>query len=341
MTAPGRSLWRDPRIGLGVLITLLAVAWSLRGIDLAAFGAALASAKLGLVVPGSLACHAAALGIRSLRWRHLAAGVGPLPLRVAYRATAIRFMGNNLFPFRLGELAGAWFAARDAGGSPAAWFGTIVLERAFDMAAVMSLAAFLLIGHIEVPPLLRVLAFVPILGIAALRIWPRVFLGVAGALLARLPGPLGARARGLLEHVAAGLSGIRDVRGLALVLLHTAVLWGGAATLPFYLAQHAFGIELGSFAADYVAALQTMVGVGIAVALPQAPGFVGVYHFACREILTALGVPGAMALAVGTLAHALFWLSITALGLLALRGSRASLAEAVQGASAGGDPKRP
>ena len=38
----------------------------------------------------------------------------------------------------------------------------------------------------------------------------------------------------------------------------------------------------------------------IAVALPQAPGFVGVYHFACREVLTALGVPKTTALAVVT-----------------------------------------
>jgi hypothetical protein len=73
-----------------------------------------------------------------------------------------------------------------------------------------------------------------------------------------------------------------------------------------------------------------MLGVGIAVALPQAPGFVGVYHFACREILTSLGVAKTTALAIGTLAHAIFWLSITAFGLIALRGSRASFGDAVR-----------
>jgi uncharacterized membrane protein YbhN (UPF0104 family) len=82
-----------------------------------------------------------------------------------------------------------------------------------------------------------------------------------------------------------------------------------------------------------VGALTTMVGVGVAVALPQAPGFVGVYHAACVAVLVALGVPKPQALAVGTLAHATFWVSITGFGLIALRGMRTSLAETLRGAS--------
>jgi uncharacterized membrane protein YbhN (UPF0104 family) len=335
MTQSQRSRWRDPRLALGLAVTALAVWWSFRGVDLRALGAALAGADLRVAAPGSLACYAASLWVRALRWRHLAAAVGELPHGVAYRATAIRFMGNNLFPFRLGEFAGAWFAARDAGGSAAAWFGTIVLERAFDMAAIMSLAVFLVAEHIELPLAVRGIAFVPILGVAALRLWPAPFVTTArGVATALLPAGLAARALALVEHIVAGLSGIRDARGLALVIWHTALQWGVAATLPFYLAQRAFAVSLGSVTEDYIAALKTMVGVGVAVALPQAPGFLGVYHFACREVLSALGVPAATALGVGTLAHALFWLSITGLGLLALRGSRGSLAEAVRSVTA-------
>jgi uncharacterized membrane protein YbhN (UPF0104 family) len=78
-----------------------------------------------------------------------------------------------------------------------------------------------------------------------------------------------------------------------------------------------------------------MVGVGVAVALPQAPGFVGVYHAACVAVLVALGVAKPQALAVGTLTHALFWTSLTAFGLIALRGTRTSLAAALRGAARG------
>jgi len=199
------------------------------------------------------------------------------------------------------------------------------------MAAIMSLAVFLVAEHIDLPLAVRAVGFVPILGVAALRLWPAPFVAIArGVAQAVLPAGLASRALGLVEHIVAGLSGIRSARGLALVIWHTALLWGAAATLPFYLAQRAFAVSLGSFTEDYLAALKTMVGVGVAVALPQAPGFLGVYHFACRSVLSALGVPATTALGVGTLSHALFWLSITGLGLLALRGSRASLREAVR-----------
>jgi glycosyltransferase 2 family protein len=291
----------------------------------------LAGADFVVVVLPSFACFFASLWVRALRWQHLAAGMGALPLAPAYRATAIRFMANNLFPLRLGEFAGAWVVARDVGGSPAAWFGTIVLERAFDMAAIMSLAIFLVADRIELGAF-RYAAFIPMLGIAALRLWPKQLLGVGHAVTrALLPAKLAGRLGALIDHVVAGLGGIRDARGLALVIGHTVLLWGVISPLPFLLAQRSLGVELGGIHADFLGALMTMVGVGVAVALPQAPGFVGVYHVACVTVLSALGVPPTLALAVGTLAHAMFWLSINLLGLLALRGTQASLSDALRG----------
>jgi uncharacterized membrane protein YbhN (UPF0104 family) len=325
----------DPRLALGAVISVAAVWFAFRNVPLGHLARTLAGADLWLAIAPSAAAYLASLWVRALRWRHLAAGVGELPLSAAYRATAIRFMVNNLFPFRLGELVGPWVVSREVGGSAAAWFGTIVLERAFDMAAIMSLAIFLIADRIELGAF-RVVAFVPMLGIAALRLWPTPLLRLARATLTRvLPARAAPRAVGLVEGIVGGLAGIRDARGLCFVILHTLLLWVVVSTLPFYCAQRSLGVELGSLRGDLAGALMTMVGVGVAVALPQAPGFVGVYHAACVAVLVALGVPKTDALAVGTLAHALFWVSITAFGLLALRGTRSSLGDALRGASGG------
>jgi len=336
MKQPTGRYWLDPRVAAGVLVTALALWWAFRGVPFGELWRTLAGADLWLAVLPSVACYWASLWVRALRWQQLAAGVGALPLAPAYRATAIRFMANNLFPLRLGEFAGAWVVSRDVGGSAAAWFGTIVLERAFDMAAIMSLALFLVAGLFDLG-LLRFVAFVPILGIAALRLWPGLFLRMGhGVTRALLPARLAARAADLLDQIVAGLGGLRDARGVALAVAYTALLWAFVATIPFLVAQKALGVELGSLRADFMGALMTMVGVGVAVALPQAPGFVGLYHAACMTVLVALGVPQTQALAVGTLAHALFWVSITGFGLLALRGSHASLRAALRGGEING-----
>jgi hypothetical protein len=327
----GSRRWLDPRVAIGLAITALALWWASRNVAFAELWEALAGADLWVVLLPSAACYYAALWLRVLRWRQLAAGLGELPYRPAYRATAIRFMVNNLLPLRVGELAGAFVVARDVGGSPAAWFGTIVVERAFDSAAIMSLAVLLVGEHIELGSL-RFLAFAPLAAIVALRIWPNALLGLGLRVVSALmPQRVAARATRLLQKLAEGLSGIRSARGLALVLLHTCLLWGLSATVPYLLAMRSLGIDLGGPSTDYLVALTVMVGVGVAVALPQAPGFLGVYHLACVAILSAFGVPQATALAFGTLAHAVFWVSITAFGLIALRGGKGSLADALRG----------
>ena len=81
----------------------------------------------------------------------------------------------------------------------------------------------------------------------------------------------------------------------------------------------ALGIDLGAPERTLSAGFVTLTAVGIAVALPSAPGFLGPYHLAAREALRRFGVSEELALAVGTLSHAVFWVTTTAIGLAVLR----------------------
>ena len=63
----------------------------------------------------------------------------------------------------------------------------------------------------------------------------------------------------------------------------------------------ALGIDLGSPGRMVAASWVTLTGIGIAVALPSAPGFLGVYHSACRLVLERFGISAELALALGTL----------------------------------------
>ncbi len=325
--------WLDPRVWFGIAVSLGAFWWALRGISLPVLAADLRRANLLLLLPLSALCYLLGLLVRARRWQLLAAGLGDLPAGAAYRATAIRFLVNNLFPLRLGEVVGPWFVAREIGGSGAAWFGTIVVERAFDSAAIVSLA-LLFLGRGARYGWLPLLALLPMAGILALQARPAAALRQGQRALSwALPEALAARGGSFLANLAHGLSSIRGARGLAGVIGLTYLLWCVFGALPFWIAMWSLGIDLGSPLADYTGALLVMVGVGFAVALPQAPGFFGVYHAACREVLVPLGVAKEPALALGTLAHAAFWLSTVAFGLLALRSGKTSLAGLLGGGS--------
>jgi uncharacterized membrane protein YbhN (UPF0104 family) len=76
----------------------------------------------------------------------------------------------------------------------------------------------------------------------------------------------------------------------------------------------------------------------MAVALPSAPGFFGPYHFACKVALERFGIPPETAVALGTLIHAVFWFSLTSLGLAVLRIRHTSLHAIDEVASESEDP---
>jgi len=80
-----------------------------------------------------------------------------------------------------------------------------------------------------------------------------------------------------------------------------------------------------------LASWMTLAAVGIVVALPSAPGFFGVYHSACRLVLVQLGLSAESALALGMLLHAVFWVTMTLLGLVALRWGQSSLGDLGRG----------
>ena len=88
------------------------------------------------------------------------------------------------------------------------------------------------------------------------------------------------------------------------------------------------GLDPGPWAAHVA-----MVYVAIAVAIPSAPGFFGVYHAACREALVPLGVAPETAIAMGTLAHLGMWVTFIATGLLCLRATGARLRDVLRGSA--------
>jgi uncharacterized protein (TIRG00374 family) len=341
----------DPRVILGLAITALALWISFRDLDFAALLHDMRRANLALLILPSVPAYLWATWVRALRWRHLAEAVAPMERGPVFRATAVGFMVNNVFPLRLGEVVRAWVLAREVRASGTALFGTVIVERIIDSMAVLALAAGLLgtegarawgINPAAVLAPLAVLVAAPVSFIAALRAAPEFTIGLA-VRTARVVFPNRAlvRLERGLRQLGAGMAGLRTGRGLFWVLVHTVVIWAVCSVIPFGAALLALDLGLGP--GELVrASFAILVFVGAAVALPSAPGFFGPYHAACWFALRPFGVEKESAVALGTLAHAVFWVSMTGLGLLVLRrrgtGLEETLSQAAEQADAGPTP---
>ena len=94
----------------------------------------------------------------------------------------------------------------------------------------------------------------------------------------------------------------------------------------------ALDIDFPSRWEEIAAAWAMLAAIGVAVAIPSTPGFIGPFHLAAKVALLRFGVAPETAVACGTVIHAVMWVTITGLGLLVLRLRRTSLEEVDQAA---------
>jgi len=321
-------------VWLGLAITAVALWFALRGVDFRAVLREFEGARWGVLLGLSVPSYVAVVYLRALRWRHLTDPIQPMPTGALFRAVAVGFMANNLFPLRMGEFVRSWYLARETKTSAAAVLGTVILERVIDTLCVIGLAlgvVFFFGGETgawrEGVLWLAPVALMPLGVLVALRASPERVLRVAAVLLRPLPARLSEWLLDQLRAFAAGLGALRGGSHLGWIAFHSATIWLVASTIPMLAGFWALGVDFGSPARTVAAGWMTLAAIGIAVALPSAPGFFGVYHSACRLVLERFGISPEMAVALGTLFHAVFWVTLTGLGAIVLRSRHTSLGE--------------
>ncbi len=299
---------------LGLAISLVALALAVRGLDWSALGLVLRQGQWPWILAATL-FHLLSYVPRGSRWQQMLRPVRPLPWTPVFGALTIGFFANNVLPARLGEVVRALVLGQRTGVSRSAAFSSVLLERFFDGAATV-LLAFLALPVVPLPGVVK-----SVLWISAL-----VFLGVFPAYyllylwrepvkrwlfhtLNRAP----ARWAGLLKHILEGLSRGMDVlrspRDLLWTTLATLLVWLLEA-ISYYAALRAFGV-----AASLPLTLLAMVAINLSVMIPSAPGYIGVFEYACVLALVPLGVAREIALSFAILSHAIRYVVPNLLGL--------------------------
>jgi uncharacterized protein (TIRG00374 family) len=325
---------------VSLAITAVFIWFVLRDVDFALVVAAIREANWLLLVGLSVPSYLVVVQLRAMRWRHLTDPIQPIGVRPLFRATAIGFMANNIFPLRVGEVIRPWYLSREVGAPPAALFGTVILERVIDTIMVIGLAAVAIAlrgaggggALAQVAIALIPVAIAPLIGLVVLRVAPNLVIGLASWFLRPFPARFGNYLIDVLGRFGDGLGALKGGAHLFWIAFHSIVVWFVASTIPMLAGFWALGIDFGSPFETLVAAWITLAAVGMAVAIPSAPGFFGTYHAACKLALEPLGVAPEAAVALGTLLHGVFWVTLTLLGLAVLRSRRTSFGELEQAA---------
>lgn len=314
----------DWRIWLGLGITAVAIAWTLRGITFAEVARSLADITIWplLIVPG---IHILGLWLRARRWGLLTKSLSDTAISpgLLFRATAVGFMVMNLLPLRIGELARPWLLSRETEIRGTAALGTVVLERAIDFTALAVIGSFVIFSHRDSLPgwvrsgalVFALLSCIPLGMAVLLRRDEGALLRLAERVLRLGPVRFASAGRDFVAQMSLGLNSLKSGRDALFLLLYTTLIWAILFPIQFALGLLAFGIEL-PLPELILAVFTTHVLTALAVAAPSAPGFFGVFHFACRESLGLFGIAPAIAVAYGTILHLAYWIPVTLVGLI-------------------------
>ncbi|HSM56434.1 MAG TPA: lysylphosphatidylglycerol synthase transmembrane domain-containing protein [Candidatus Sulfomarinibacteraceae bacterium] len=303
------------QLWLGVLISAFFVWLALRGLELGQVWQYMAGANYWWLIPGVLT-YFVGVWARTWRWDYMLRPIKQMPVRRLFPVVVIGYMGNNVYPFRAGELLRAYVLRRREAVSISASMATVIVERVFD-GLVMLVFVFVALPFTPIPSSsLRSVVIVASLGFFGAMI---VFFALAAMpdrayTLAEwfssvfLPYRARDPVLDFTRHFLGGLESLRDFRNVLMIFATSVVIWL-LETVKYWFVMHAFAFEVTFFA------LMLMNGVvNLATTLPSAPGYVGTFDTPGIAILTLYGVTPDLAGAYTLVLHAALWLPITLLG---------------------------
>lgn len=325
---------------LGIGVSVVMIFFLFKGVDYHKLWVASSHANLYLWIPAFLIQYLLML-IRALRWQHLLRRLKVIGIRNLFSATTIGFMSNNLLPARMGEFVRAYVIGNKEEISITSAFATIVVERIFDVIAVLLLTMFVFI-FLELPSGvsviketvrggaygLLVVIFIALFFLVMLVRYREASLSIVRKVINPFPERVQEQVILFLNSLASGLEVVKGGRSLFMVSLYSILNWFVSA-LPIYLITASFGFHL-----PFSSALLILVLLAFAVSVPSSPGFVGPFHYAVYLGLSFYGIGKEEAIGMAIVMHLAQFVPLVVLGVFLLWSEKLSFGKIKGAASA-------
>jgi uncharacterized protein (TIRG00374 family) len=300
---------------IGLLISAFFIYLALPGLHLAEVMTALRQANFWWILPG-VAIYFVGLWARSWRWHYTLRHLKVIPLQRLFPLICIGYFGNNVYPFRAGEVIRSYVLKQQEEVPISSSLATVLIERVFD-GLVMLLFVFLALPFTPALPSgyrnLVIGLTVLLLGATIVFVWmatqPTFMARVYGWLSAHLlPTLIRPKVDAFYERFMAGLQSLSSRYDVLMIFGTSVVIWL-METVKYWFVMHAFPFQVNFLV------LMLMNGlVNLATTLPSAPGYIGTFDTPGIETLAAFGVERNLAASYTFTLHAALWLPVTAVG---------------------------
>jgi len=309
-------------IWLGLVISAVFLYLAFREINYTDLWQTLQRINLWWLVPG-LAIYFGGMVVRAWRWQYLLKPLKKVSIGNLFQIIMIGYMGNNVFPLRMGEVLRAVVLKRRDDVSISGCLATIVVEKIFDAVVVVG---FVLLNLGQLARLPGGLSLSQVSGLAT---WAVVIFLVGLAVfvaIAMFPKPAQFLLHGIINKIIPerwrepvsritdkfldGLMSLRSPKDALMILLTSILVWLMETGL-YWSVGRAVNLDL-SFSQ-----LMLLNGVvNMVLLIPAAPGGLGTFDAAGRAVLEAYGIPSEPALGYTLILRIAIWVPITLLGTI-------------------------
>ena len=307
-------VWRN--VALSLLVSGVFLYLAFRNVPLAGLEEALGRVRAGWLFSAVLVSFLIMV-FRAWRWQLELLPLERIALGRLWAITAVAYLAINLLPARLGEVVRPWLLSRRSSVSFSNVVGNLVVEKTMDSVVILFyiLAGLIMVDNL--PAWVRTGAVFPAVGAVTLVVlvallWWRGEAFVDRWLLGRLPERFGAGVKRVLVAIIAGMQVLPNPTLLLAVFVVSLALWF-LPILSSYIMIRSFDFQV-----PFSAAVLVFIFIGFGTALPNVPGMIGPYQYACVLALGLFGVPKVDALAYGLVLNAIQFLTLLLQGVIAL-----------------------
>jgi glycosyltransferase 2 family protein len=283
---------------------------------------ALLRANYWWILP-ALAATVLALIIRAYRWKFFLNDFSRIKFQSLWRSVCVGYMANNVLPFRIGEIVRAWFLARKENRRTSEIFGTIVMERIFDILSILILYVLFVFyfaaqESVNLPEemvygawIMAIIALGALGFLILLKCRTQIVRRILNYFLNIIPDTAAKKANQMIDAFVEGLWIINSWKCIVVTFSLSMLIWLILAFAYLYV-FFAVGID-----GTLVLSLFLIVALAFAVSIPSAPGFIGTFHWVGQQVLLLMGLRGNIEAYV-LMAHLLAYIPVVVLGLFYL-----------------------
>ncbi|MEA3286488.1 MAG: lysylphosphatidylglycerol synthase transmembrane domain-containing protein [Candidatus Marinimicrobia bacterium] len=319
---------------ISVAVSLGLVYFSFKDLDWDSFWLSIRSINYWILGGGGLVLIFSNV-VRAARWRILLMPQKTVKRIHLFEATMMGYMGNNVLPFKLGEVLRAVVVSKRHGIKVSGVGASIVVERGLDMFSFLVLAGIygMVVPSFEAANLLSGLGLVAIVVALVFGFWVNKhhdrFFGRIEKWSQKMVDKGHPKRAEHLISLFKGLETIWRMPHPIHVLSQTLFLWFLYFVVTVMgLASFNFGLSMIEI---YEVSFILLIFTTLSLAIPAAPGYVGTYHGAVLAALMIFNIESDQARAFAIVLHLMNYLIYTPSGAWYLIKAGMTLDLATQG----------